>query len=61
MKVIHNINYSITEALIEKLKETFPDTLPMDPVTPQQIAYLQGQQSIIYHLQQLFEETLEEN
>lgn len=60
MKVITS-NYGVSKALLNSMKESFPNELPRDAVTPQQIAYLQGQQSIIYYLEQLYEETLQEN
>lgn len=60
MKVI-NTNYGVSEGLLKHLRETFPNVLPTDPVNPQQIAYLQGQQSVIYYLVQMYEEMLEEN
>lgn len=60
MKLL-NTNYGVSKGLVEHLQETFPDRLPKDPVNPQQIAYLQGQQSVIYYLVQLYEEMLEEN
>lgn len=59
MKVL-NTNYGVSEGLIKHLEDTFPNRLPTDPVNPQQIAYLQGQQSVIYFLIQLYEEMLEE-
>jgi hypothetical protein len=60
MKVI-NSNYGVSKALVDHLGETFPDRLPKDFVNPQQLAFLQGQQSVIFYLVQMYEEMLEEN
>lgn len=46
-------SYSITDALLNKLRELYPDRLPTDRITPEELAYLQGQQSIIRKLESL--------
>lgn len=46
-------SYGITNALLNKLKELYPDRLPTDRITPEDLAYLQGQQSIISKLEVL--------
>lgn len=60
MRVLNN-TYSISVGLLEKLKEDFPNRLPTEQLTPEKLAYLQGQQSIINYLDRLYEEIQEEN
>ena len=56
-----NKRYNIDKALLEHLKNLFPDKLPLDRgTTPDDIAYLQGQQSVIQKLEGLFNENLED-
>lgn len=60
MKVLSN-NLSVTQVLLDMLKELYPNTLPVDDITVEYLRYLQGQQSVIRKLEALYEETLEEN
>lgn len=60
MRLLNN-TYSISVGLIQKLKEDFPNKLPTEQITPEQLSYLLGQQSIINYLDRLYEEIQEEN
>ena len=47
----------ITKELIEKFQDLFPDKLPTNPdTTLVQLAYLQGQQSVINRMLYLYED-----
>jgi len=60
MKVLGN-DYHITDGLINRLYELYPNKLPLEQVTPEELAFLRGQQSIINKLVQLQETDLEED
>lgn len=60
MKVLSN-NLSITEGLIQELKELYPNKLPQNQIDIETLRFLQGQQSVIQKLESLLEESLEEN
>jgi hypothetical protein len=61
MKVLSN-NLSITKGLIEHLTELFPDTLPVSTTTTvEELRFLQGQQSVLKKLQELYDEIYEDN
>jgi hypothetical protein len=54
-------NISISKALIDRLRELFPDTLPMNTaITLEEIRYLQGQQSVLQKLDELYDEIYED-
>jgi len=57
---IFSKNLSISKALLDELKTSYPDKLPTQEIPIEELRYLQGQQSIILKLETLFEETLEE-
>lgn len=40
-------SYGVTDALIRRLMELYPNTIPTEQITPEELAYLRGQQSII--------------
>jgi hypothetical protein len=61
MKVLNNNNLSITQGLLEKLKELFPDTLPVSVISAEELRFLQGQQSVIKKLEELYDEIYEDN
>jgi hypothetical protein len=61
MKVLNNNNLSITQGLLEQLKELFPNTLPVSPTTVEELRFLQGQQSVINKLEELYDEIYEDN
>lgn len=47
----------ITKELVEKFKKLFPNQLPTNlETTPVQLAYLQGQQSVINRIEFLYED-----
>lgn len=47
----------ITKELVEKFKTLFPNRLPTNlETTPVQLAYLQGQQSVINRIEFLYED-----
>lgn len=60
MKVLNN-NLSITLGLLEKLKELYPNTMPPLGTDIETLRFLQGQQSVINKLQELYDEAFEEN
>tara|TARA_E500000178_G_C16856791_1_gene677753 strand:+ start:531 stop:713 length:183 start_codon:yes stop_codon:yes gene_type:complete len=57
MKVLHQ-NPSLSVELLDFLKELFPDRLPNDQATLEDLRYLQGQQSVIRKLDELYNENL---
>jgi hypothetical protein len=59
MKVLLD-NKGINSKIIKHLEETFPNVLPLEFITEQQLSYLQGQQSVVNHCRGLLEEELEE-
>lgn len=59
MKVLSN-NLSLTKGLLEKLQELFPNTLPVSPITVEELRFLQGQQSVLSKLEELYNEIYEE-
>jgi hypothetical protein len=60
MKVLSQ-NLSLSKALLERLRELFPDTLPRNSViTIEEIRFLQGQQSVIDKLDELYDEIYED-
>ena len=46
----------ITKNLIEKFEALFPDKLPSNSVTAEDVAFLQGQQSVINRMKFLYED-----
>ena len=46
----------ITQALLLYLDEYYPDRIPQGDLNSTQLSFLQGQQSVIQRLKQLFEE-----
>ena len=60
MNVLNN-QTAISKELLIKMQQLFPNQLPLNhDVTPQEIAYLQGQQSVIQYLEGLYQENEEE-
>tara|TARA_R100001463_G_scaffold1188_3_gene5058 strand:+ start:11793 stop:12035 length:243 start_codon:yes stop_codon:yes gene_type:complete len=53
--------YNITEELINKLKELFPDKLPRHDIPLDQLRLLQGQQQVVDMIIKLFEESFEQD
>jgi len=46
----------VTQQLIDFLKEYYPNQIPMGDLTSSQLAFLQGQQSVIQRLEQILED-----
>lgn len=40
-------SYGVTTALINRLQELYPDKLPTEHISPEELSYLRGQQSVI--------------
>lgn len=60
MKVL-NKQYSIAKPFIEHLKELFPDKLPMNrEININQVAFLQGQQSVIDKIEEMYDQEFED-
>lgn len=55
MKVL-NKNFSLSVELLNVVKELFPDRLPNEQATLEDLRYLQGQQSVIRKLEELYNE-----
>lgn len=55
-----NKQLNISKGLLEKLKELYPDVLPPVGTDIETLRYLQGQQSVVRKLEELFEDTFEE-
>lgn len=60
MNVLGN-NLNITKGLLNNLSEQFPNKIPVTRIEKEDLAFLQGQQSVIHYLTRLFEEAQEEN
>jgi hypothetical protein len=60
MKVLSN-NLNLTKGLLEKLHELFPNTLPVSSITVEELRFLQGQQSVLNKLEELYNEIYEED
>ena len=60
MKVLGN-DFNITDGLLRTLYELYPDKLPHTQVTPEELAFLRGQQSVIQKLHELQDNDFEEN
>jgi hypothetical protein len=50
---VFGYSYTITDALINKLEELYPDKIPTERVSAEDVAYLQGQQSVISKIKDL--------
>lgn len=59
MRVLGN-NFNVTDGLLNHLRELYPDKLPLNQVTPEELAFLRGQQSIITKLVEIQERDFEE-
>ena len=52
MKLLGN-DFNITDGLLNHLKMLFPNKLPLEHVTPEELGFLRGKQSIIQKLVEL--------
>jgi hypothetical protein len=59
MKVLGNIP-SLTRELLDHLTDLFPNQLPANEVSIEELRYLQGQQSVIRKLEELYNQDFEE-
>lgn len=51
------MDFRFLKELIEKLEIMFPDRLPLDKdISYQELSYLQGQQSVVNIIKQMYEE-----
>jgi|TARA_R110001632_G_scaffold59239_4_gene144124 hypothetical protein len=53
MKVLGNIP-SLTKELLQHLQDLFPNQLPAGEISIEELRYLQGQQSVIRKLEELY-------
>jgi len=61
MKVLTQ-NLSITKSLLDSLKELFPDALPVSTtITVEELRFLQGQQSVIQKLEEMYNTIYEDD
>ena len=61
MKQVLNKQYSISKPLVEYLKGLFPNQLPNNrDITLNDVSFLQGQQSVIAKLEELYDQEFEE-
>ncbi len=59
MKVL-GYTLGITTALLNKLQELYPNKLPLEQITPEELAFLRGQQSVVNKLNELYNEDYED-
>jgi hypothetical protein len=59
MKVLGN-DFNITDGLLRHLQQLYPDKLPLDQVSPEEFAFLRGQQSVIQKLKELQDNDFED-
>lgn len=52
MKLLGN-DFNITDGLLSHLKMLYPNKLPLEQVSPEELSFLRGQQSIIQKLVEL--------
>jgi hypothetical protein len=60
MRVLGN-NFNITVALLEHLDSIYPDRLPLEQITPEELAFLRGQQSVLQKLREMQNTDFEED
>ncbi len=56
--MVNVLGYSlnITTALLNALQELYPDKLPIEQVTSEELAFLRGQQSVVRKLTDIYNE-----
>ena len=59
MKVL-GYTLGITTALLNELQELYPNRLPLEHVTSEELAFLRGQQSVVNKLNELYNEDYED-
>jgi hypothetical protein len=60
MRVLGN-DFNITDGLLRKLSELYPDKLPLNQVSSEELSFLRGQQSVIQKLRELQDSDFEDN
>jgi hypothetical protein len=60
MKLLGN-DFNITDGLLNHLQHLYPNKLPLEQVSPEELAFLRGQQSIIQKLVGLQNQDYEED
>jgi hypothetical protein len=60
MKVLGN-DFNITDGLLNHLTSIYPNKLPLEQITPEDLAFLRGQQSVISKLKELQNQDFEED
>lgn len=50
----------ITTALLTRLQELYPNKLPNEQVTSEELAFLRGQQSVVNKINELYNEDYED-
>ena len=59
MKVL-GYTLGITTALLNELQELYPNRLPLEQVTSEELAFLRGQKSVVNKLNELYNEEYED-
>ena len=56
--MVNVLGYSlnITTALLNALQELYPDKLPIEQVTSEELAFLRGQQSVVRKITDIYNE-----
>jgi hypothetical protein len=57
---IFNDNPTLSQELLNHIKALFPNQLPANEISLQKLHYLQGQQSVIRKLEELYNQNFEE-
>jgi hypothetical protein len=60
MRVLGN-DFNITDGLLRRLYELYPNKLPLNQVTSEELAFLRGQQSVINKLVELQDQDFEDD
>jgi len=60
MKILGN-DFNITDGLLNHLITIYPNKLPLEQITPEDLAFLRGQQSVISKLKELQNQDFEED
>ena len=60
MRVLGN-DFNITDGLLNHLRDIYPDKLPLVQVSPEELSFLRGQQSVIQKLVELQHQDFEED
>jgi hypothetical protein len=59
MRVLGN-DFNITDGLINRLLAIYPNKLPLEQITPEDLAFLRGQQSVINKLIEMQDQDFED-